>query len=141
MIHEWMMDRSSASMRDLALRLIAVEAASQSATGAHVHEAVRVCDKLRISLTRIAGSDGFTALLGRALAMAREDFPSLPPVKLKPKCSAEELGLLAVDATNAGPEAAIAVITHLLVLLETFIGKVLTLRLLRDAWPDASLDE
>jgi hypothetical protein len=73
--------------------------------------------------------------------MAREDFPSLPPVKLKPNCSAEELGLLAVDATDAGPEAAIAVITHLLVLLETFIGKVLTLRLLRDAWPDASSDE
>jgi hypothetical protein len=128
-------------MRDLARRLVAVEAASQSATGAHVHEAVRVCDKLRISLTRIAGSDGFTALLGRALALAREDFPSLQPVKLKPNCSAEELGLLAVDATDAGPEAAIAIITHLLVLLETFIGKFLTLRLVRDAWPDASLDE
>jgi len=34
-------------MRDLARRLVAVEAASQSATGRHVHETVRVCDKLR----------------------------------------------------------------------------------------------
>ena len=128
-------------MRDLAQRLVAVEAASQAATGTHVHKAaVRVCDKLGISLTRITGLDGFTALLGRALAMAREDIPSLQSVKLKPTCSAEELGLLAVDVTNAEPEAALAIITHLLVLLETFIGKALTLRLVRDAWPDESLD-
>jgi len=119
-----------------------VEAASQSDRGTNAHEAAaRVCDKLRISLTRITGSDAFTALLGRALALAREDVPSLPPIKLKPNCSAEELGLLIVEATNAGPEAAIAIITYLLELLETFIGKFLTSRLVRDAWPDASLDE
>jgi hypothetical protein len=118
-----------------------MEAASQSATGADAHEAVRVCDKLRISLTRFAGSDGFTSLLGRALALARADVPSLQTVKLKPDCSVEELGMLAVDATNGGPEAAVAIITHLLGLLETFIGKPLTLRLVREAWPDVSLDK
>ena len=32
---------SSASMRELAQRLVALEAASQSAAGAHVHEAVQ----------------------------------------------------------------------------------------------------
>ena len=128
-------------MRDLARRLVAVEAASQSATGAHVHEAVRVCDKLRISLTRFAGSDGFASLLGRALALARADVPSLQTVKLKPDCSLEGLGVLAVDATNAGPEAAVAITVHLLGLLETFIGKPLALRLVREAWPDISLDE
>lgn len=128
-------------MRDLARRLVAVEAASQGATGAHVHEAVRVCDKLRISLTRFAGLDGFTSLLRRALALARADVPSLQTVKLKPDCSLEGLGVLAVDATNAGPEAAVAITAHLLGLLETFIGKPLTLRLVREAWPDASLDE
>ena len=46
-------------MRDLARRLLAAEAASQTAAGPHVHEAVRVCEKLRISLTRFAGADGF----------------------------------------------------------------------------------
>jgi hypothetical protein len=136
-----MMDISSASMRDLARRLVAVEAASQSATGAHVHEAVRVCDKLRISLTRFAGSDGFTSLLRRALALARADVPSLQTVKLKPDCSLEGLGVLAVDATNGGPEAAVAITAHLLGLLETLIGGPLTLRLVREAWPDASLDQ
>ncbi len=128
-------------MRGLARRLVALEVASQSATGAHVHEAVRVCDKLRISLTRFAGSDGVTSLLRRALALARADVPSLQSVKLKPDCSLEGLGVLAVDATNAGPEAAVAIIAHLLGLLETFIGKPLTLRLVHEAWPDASLNE
>jgi hypothetical protein len=121
--------------------LVALEAASQSATGAHAHEAVRVCDKLRISLTRFAGSDGFTSLLGRALALALAEVPSLQTVQVKPDCSLEGLGALAVDATNVGPEAAVAITAHLLGLLETFIGKPLTLRLLREAWPGVSLDE
>ena len=136
-----MMDMSSVFMRELAQRLVAVEAAHQSATDAPVHEAVRVCDKLRISLSRFAGTDGFTSLLGRALVMARAEVPSLQTVKLKPDCSLEGLGVLAVDATNAGPEAAVAIAAHLLGLLEIFIGKPLTLRLVREAWPDASLDE
>jgi hypothetical protein len=135
------MEMSSALSRELARRLLAVEATSKIAAGAHVHEAVRVCDKLRISLTRLAGSDGFTSLLRRALALARADIPSLQTVKLKPDGSLEGLGVVAVDATNGGPEAAVAIIAHLLGLLVTFIGEPLTLRLVREAWPDASLDE
>jgi hypothetical protein len=38
----------------LAQRLHAVEAASRSTTDAHVHEAVRVCEKLRTALIRLA---------------------------------------------------------------------------------------
>ena len=128
-------------MRDLARRLVAIEVASQSATGEHLHEAALVCDKLRISLTRFAGADGFKALLGRALALASADIPPLQTVKLMPDGSLDGLEKLAVDATNAGPEAAVAITAHLLGLLETFIGKPLTLRLVRDGWPDASLDE
>jgi hypothetical protein len=136
-----MMDMPSASMRDLARRLLAVEAASQSATGAHVHEAVRVCEKLRISLTRFAGADGFTSLLRRALALARADVPSLQTVKLKPDGSLQGCEVLAVDATNGGPEAAVAITAHLLGLLVIFIGKPFTLRLVREAWPDTSLGQ
>jgi hypothetical protein len=136
-----MVDMSSASMRDLARRLVDLEASTKNATGGHMHEAVRVCDKLRMSLTRFAGSDGFTSLLGRALALARAEVPSLQTVQVKPDCSLEGLGVLAVDATNAEPEAAVAITAHLLGLLETFIGKALTLRLVREAWPGVSLDE
>jgi hypothetical protein len=111
-----MMDMLSASTRGLARRLLAVEAASQSATGAHVHDGVR-----------------------RALALARAEVPSLQSIKIKPDGSLEGCEALAVEAANSGPEGVAAIIAHLLGLLETFIGEPFTLRLVREIWPDASL--
>ena len=135
------MDTLSSSTRDLARRLLAVEAASQSATDPPVHEAARVLENLRIALTRFAGADGFTSLLRRALALARADAPALQTVTLKPDGSLNGLDVLPVDATSGGPEAAVAIIAQLLGLLITFIGEPLTLRLVREAWPDATWDE
>ena len=71
------MNTPSASIRDRARRLLAVEAANESTSHPRAHEAVRVCEKLRISLTRFAGADGFTSLLRRALALARAEVPAL----------------------------------------------------------------
>jgi hypothetical protein len=140
------MDMPSPSTRDLARRLLAVEAASKSASAghvhdAHVHEAARVWEKLRVSLTRFAGADGFTALLRRALALARAEVPSLNGIQVKPDGSLQGLDRLAADPTNAGPDAAVAITAHLLGLLVTFIGEPLTVRLVREAWPEASLQE
>ena len=127
-------------MRDLALRLLALEAAS-NAPGARTHEALRVCEKLRVSLTRFAGADGSASLLRRALALSRDKVPALHAVTLKPDGSLEGLEALAADATNGGPEAAVAITTHMLALLQTFIGEPLTLRLVRLTWPEAKWDE
>jgi len=131
-----MTDGPSASMRGLARRLLAVEAASESAAGSHVHEGVRVCEKLKISVARFAGSDSFASLLRRALALARTENATLQTVKVKADGSLNGCEALAVD----GPEGAIALIAHLLGLLETFVGEPSTRRLVRQAWPDASLD-
>lgn len=135
------MDSPSASTRGLARRLLAIEAAGNSAADATVHEAVRVIAKLRVSLTRFAGDDGFTSLLRRALSLARADVPGLHTVTLKPDGSLERLEALAAEAGHDGAEAAGAIIAHLLGLLVTFIGEPLTLRLVRDAWPHACLDD
>jgi hypothetical protein len=135
------MDTTQASVRNLAQRLLAVEAANQSATDAHLHEAVRVCEKLRISLIRLAGSDGFAMLLRRALALARAEVPALERVTVNPDCSMEGLEELAAGATDGGAHGPLAITAHLLGLLVTFIGEPLTVRLVREAWPDASLDE
>ena len=130
-------------MRDLARRLLAVEAASPSAAGSGVHEAVRVCEKLRVSLTRFAGLDGFTALLRRALALARAEVPALHGITEKADGSMEGFETVVADATNSGVggDAAVAIIAHLLELLVTFIGVSLAVRLVGEAWPDALLDE
>ena len=135
------MDTPSAAMRDLAQRLLALEAASQSEPDPNGHEGVRVCDKLRICLTRFAGADGFTALLRRALALARADVPSLQSVKINADGRLEGLEEFAADARNPAGEAVTAITAHLLGLLATFIGEPLTRRLVREAWPDAALDE
>jgi hypothetical protein len=132
------MDTPSPFIRDLARRLLAVEAASQSAADPRVHEAVRVCEKLRVSLTRFAGVDGFTALLRRALALARAEVPALHGITEKADGSMEGFEKV---AANAHDDAAVAITAHLLGLLVTFIGEPLTVRLAREAWPDASLDE
>ena len=129
------------SMRDLARLLVAVETASESATDAHGHEAVRVCEKLRISVTRFAGADGFTSLLRRALVLARAEVPALHNITQKTDGSLAGLEQVAAETADSGDRAAIAIIAHLLGLLVTFIGKPLTVRLVREAWPDASLAE
>lgn len=134
------MDTPNSLMSDLARRLLAAEAASQSVTDSQIHAAVRVCDKLRISLTRFAGADGFASLLRRALALARADVPALETVQLQPDGLLEGLEALTVDAMNVGPEAAVAITANLLGLLVTFIGEPITLRLIREDWPDESMD-
>ena len=126
-------------MRALALRLLAVEAAGQSADQSQVQAATRVCEKLRISLTRLAGADGFATLMRRALVLARGEVSSLHSVQLRTDGSLEGLEESARSDGEGGGDAAIAILAHLLGLLVTFVGESITLRLVREAWP--TLDE
>lgn len=121
-------------MRDLARQLLTLEAASQSGSEQE-HAAARVCEKLRISLTRFVGAVGFASLMRRSLALARTEVPSLQNIKVNSDGALEGLELLADEANHEGGEAAIAIARHLLTLLATFVGEPMTLRLVREAWP------
>ncbi len=134
------MELPSPALRDLARRLLA---ASQVPGDVHVHEAVLVIDKLQNSLTRFAGADGFVSLLRRALKLARVEVPALHSIKIRPDGRLDGFEQLAADTgtDDAGREAAVAITTHLLGLLVTFVGRPLTLTLLHEVWPDASIDE
>ena len=129
------MDTPTSSTRDLARRLLA---ASQTDSDPHVSEVVAVIERLRISLSKFAGDAGFVSLLRRAVAMASSDIPSLQNVKI-----GMDGRLDGVEQTGADPgtgalggEAAVAITTHLLGLLVAFVGEPLTVRLLRESWPD-----
>ena len=136
------MSPPSASMQDLARRLVALEATSQTPSESGTHAAaIRVSEKLRISLTRFAGADGFTALLRRAVSLARAHVPPLEAVKVKADGRLEGFDEFAAQTSNSGTDGATAILAPLLELLVTFIGEPLTLQLLREAWPDLSLDE
>ena len=131
------MDTPSASMRDLARRLLA---ANQVASGSQVDEAVVLIEKLRITLTKLAGPEGFISLLRRALALARAEVPSLRNVKIGADGRLEGFEEIVADkgTGGTGDEAAVAITAHLLGLLVTFIGEPLTLRLERAVWSDTS---
>lgn len=125
-------------MRDLARRLLAT---SQTASDPHVHEAVLVNEKLRISLTQFTGADGFASLLRRALTLASAEVPALRSAKVSADGHLVGFEQLASHAGSVGGDAAVAITAHLLELLVTFIGKPFTLRLVREAWPDTALNE
>ena len=122
-------------------RPVAMLAASQSASGLHGEEAVLVNEKLRISLTQFAGADGFAALLRRALALASAEVPALKSATVSADGRLEGLEQLATLPGSVSGAAAVAITAHLLGLLVTFIGEPLTLRLVRQAWPNISLGE
>jgi len=135
------MEPSLSLAQRLARRLPAVEAARKCDGDAQSHEIVRVCEKLRHSLTRLAGAEGFASLLRRALALAGANAPAVKSVKLSPDGSLEGLEALAADDDRDGTEAASSILAQLLGLLMTFIGEPLTLRVVREIWPEASFDE
>lgn len=137
------MNAPSPSIRDLAQRLLAASRSPSNGTGGeaggqHVHEAMAVCDTLRIAVTRFAGPDGFTALLRRALVLARVEAPVLKGVGLGANSQLE--GLDQIAGEEGGEDAAVALAAHVLMLLVTFIGEPLTMRLVREGWPDAKLE-
>lgn len=134
------MDNPSPRMRDLARRVLA---ASEGDSDSQVPPAMLVSENLRASLTRFAGSDGFAALLRRALSLASAEMPELQSLEVGPTGSLDGFEKLttADGPRNVVSEAGVVVTTHLLELLVTFIGEPLTLRLVREAWPDISLDD
>jgi hypothetical protein len=134
------MDAPSSPMRELSRRLLA---ASQTTAASHVHEAAVISEKLRIPLTRFSGAEGFASLLRRALVLASAEVPTLQSIKVGADGRLEGFEELAADTETAAgaSEAAVAITAHLLGLLSTFIGEPLTLRLIREAWPDTSLDD
>ena len=132
------MSAATPAIRDLARRLIALEAAREVSPGGSPGAALRVCDRLRVPLVRLAGVAGFRSLMSRALAMAKTEVPSLAVAQVSADGSVEGLEWHQHDDGVEGGAGG-AVVARLLELLVTFIGEPLTLSLVRDGWPDATV--
>lgn len=128
------MNSATPAIQNLARRLIAIEASHETSSVACGSEAVRVCEKLRVPLAKFLGTAGYRSLMGRALALAKPESPSLNSVDL-------QLDGSLVGISQEDTEAAFIILVNLLVLLVTFVGELMTLRLIFDVWPEASLDE
>ena len=136
-------------MRDLAFGLVTYEATAGDASEPMKPATLRVYGKLRESLVAFVGVAGFHSLASRALALARSEAPGLSAARITADGYLQGLGEFEhqtdIDQNQAGEDqlgdGGIILIARLLGLLLIFLGEVLTLRLLRDAWPDAAFDD
>ena len=139
------MSRVSPEIQDLARRLVAYEAARDNSSAARADAAAQVIEELRLHLIKLAGVVGFRSRLSSALTLAKAEAPSLNTVKIRADGSVEGFdGIEGSREVEAGAEAVQAgtiLVANLLELLVTFIGEPLTLRLVCNTWPDASMDE
>ena len=137
------MNPPTPATRNLALWLLAQEGtAGKPSETEEIHATLRVCEKLRQPLSTLAGAAGYRSLISRALALAKKEAPSPGEVQVKEDGSLEWIRAVkpqqGVDEASKGGAVLVA---QLLGLLFTFIGQALTLRLVRDLWPDAPFDD
>jgi len=135
------MSRASLKMRHFAKRLSVFERRAGTASETKVPPAFEVCEKLRAHLGTFMGSKGFCELLACALPRARAEIPWLGAVHVKADGALEGLEeLSAKHNPDELFEGGVVLVAQLLGLLVAFIGQGLTLRFLREIWPEVPLD-
>ena len=129
-------------MRKLAARLIAGEAKGKGSPQGSSPAVSRVCEKLRPHLATLMGKAGFRAVLARALAVTSAEVPWLATLHVNTDGALEGWDNVEPSATSKVlTESGVLLVAQLLGLLVAFIGENLTLRLVRDVWPQLSLED
>ncbi len=131
------MSHATTKLRSYAESLIRYEGMVNPPSPTQRATVLPVLDKLRPLLATFMGRAGYHALVFRALVLAREEASWLSVIEINLDGSLENFAQLADNHESAevthGSEVLLA---HLISLLVAFIGEVLTLRLLRELWPD-----
>jgi hypothetical protein len=128
-------------MRDIAERLIAYEMRGNKPAKAKTPAACLVIEKLRPQLATLMGNAGFRALLSRTLTLANTEFPWMRAVRVKAEGSMEGLDELGPQVNpDEIFEGCAVLLAQMLGLLVVFIGESLTLRLVREVWPNLSVN-
>ncbi|CAN5653368.1 hypothetical protein BH23GEM8_BH23GEM8_18990 [soil metagenome] len=101
-----------------------------------------ICRKLKSDLMDMLGSAGVTALLGRALNLAKREHPILIGVSSNaepPACYTGLADSLGTGSSDASAPAT-AVVVYLFVLLATLLGEELATQPIRKIWPHVASD-
>jgi hypothetical protein len=136
------MNRATPQMQNLARRLVTDEARGNKPSATKTLADFNVSKKLRRNLATLMGNAGFCALLSRALALAKAEVSWLGAVHVKADGTLEgmEESSAQLDPDELF-EGRVVLLAQLLGLLMAFIGESLTLRLVREVWPKALLDD
>lgn len=113
--------------RAIAARLLGYEAAAQPRSETDTSTCSRVCQKLGQPLSKLVGTEGFGAILARALVLAKREAEGLNAVNVTDAGSLEGM--------NGEAEKVSAVlVAHVIGLLLAVLGESLTLRVVHDVW-------
>lgn len=124
-------------LKQVAKRLLDLEAAAGNSSNAEETAAFRVCEKLRGPLAKFIGGIGFRSLLSRALVLAGAEVPWLRELQIKADGSLEGVcGLELKLDSRAAAEGEVVLVSQVLGLLLTFIGAGSTVSLLHKIWPE-----
>jgi hypothetical protein len=131
------MDQPSPKILELARRIVEHEAgqSNPSASAAAVETA---CRKLKGQLVGVLGAGGASAVLGRALHLAKREQPLLAEVAVSGEPGACFSGLadsLPADTDEEAITAATALLAHTLDLLVTLLGDDLGAKPIQRLWP------
>jgi hypothetical protein len=133
----------NAARRQLALNMLAQRAGPAAGAEALAAAAHRAYGELARVSASLIGQVGVDALTGRALHLAQREYPWLVPTRESEQADgpfAQAMFCLERQDPAVATEAAGAVFATFTGLLVTFIGEPLTVRLLRQAWPEAFAD-
>ena len=136
------MSPASPRMRHFAKRLTVYERSGNSPSETTTPPGFRVCERLRVHLATSVGNAGSRELVLCALLRANAEIPWLGAVQVK--ADGELEGLEALHAQRNPDELSegeVVLLAQLLGLLVAFIGESLTLRLVREVWPEIPLDD
>jgi hypothetical protein len=128
-----------AELRQVALNVLAQHAGPAAGVEALVAAARRAYGDLARVSAPLIGQVGVDALTGRAFYLAQQEYPWLVPTSEPLQWEgpfAQLLFCLERQNPAVATDAAATVLATFTGLLITFIGKPLTVQLLRKAWPD-----
>jgi hypothetical protein len=129
-------------MQDLARSIIACEARGRRPVEIKTPADFDVQEKLRPQLATLMGNGGHRALLSRALVLAGAELPWMRGLQVNAEGVLEGLEKIRASLSpEAFLEGKVLLLAELLGLLVAFIGESLTLRLLREVWPKARLND
>ncbi|MEA2492026.1 MAG: hypothetical protein QOH21_3818 [Acidobacteriota bacterium] len=139
-----MAKNTNQKLHEIARRVMRAQTAAP-ATAAGAADAMQVsCGALYRVLETALGPAGLQALIGRAIQITAREYPWLSTVQAGTTADCALSGLsdaageLGVEDATEGCAALLAAMIGLLI---TFIGEDLTLRFVRQAWPDLSFSK
>jgi len=135
------MNRASPKARRLAEHLLRFESVPGKRSAGNGTAVARACHKLGSVLGPLVGVLGFRTLIDRALTLAKTEVPGMSAVQVGADGVLVGIGEGVAQSSNGKiAKGEVLLIAHLVGLLIVFLGEALTLGLVQDVWPKATLD-